>query len=158
MVGDMLAGRANVLPVPADDERESSLLTTSLHAGAEIDDDVAVVVSTSGMTGTPKGAMLTAAALIASAEATHHRLGGRDVAAGVPGLSRRRAPGAGAQRRGGHHAGGDPAALRRLPIFVSAIDAMGPRTPVRVAGGRPAGQGAAAIRVGQPRWRRWTPC
>lgn len=72
----MLAGRASILPVPADDERESSLLSTSLRAGAEVDDDVAVVVSTSGTTGTPKGAMLTAAALTASAEATHHRLGG----------------------------------------------------------------------------------
>ncbi len=72
----MLAGRASVLPVPADDERESSLLTTSLRAGAEVDDDVALVVPTSGTTGVPKGALLTAAALSASAEATHHRLGG----------------------------------------------------------------------------------
>nr|WP_268793676.1 o-succinylbenzoate--CoA ligase [Mycolicibacterium celeriflavum] len=75
-VQEMLAGRASILPVPADDERETSLLSTSLRAGAAIDDDVAVVVSTSGTTGTPKGAMLTAAALTASAEATHHRLGG----------------------------------------------------------------------------------
>ena len=58
------------------DERETSLLTTSLRAGSEIDDEVAVVVSTSGTTGTPKGAMLTASALTASAEATHDRLGG----------------------------------------------------------------------------------
>ncbi|SEH48948.1 O-succinylbenzoic acid--CoA ligase [Mycolicibacterium rutilum] len=70
----MLAGRAAVLPVPADDE--SSTLTTALRVGEPIDDDVAVVVSTSGTTGTPKGAMLTAAALTASAEATHRRLGG----------------------------------------------------------------------------------
>jgi O-succinylbenzoic acid--CoA ligase len=75
-VQDALAGRASVLPVPADDSRESVLLTTSLRAGSEIDDDVAVVVSTSGTTGIPKGAMLTAAALRASAEATHARLGG----------------------------------------------------------------------------------
>ncbi len=65
-----------MLPVPADDERQSRLLTTSLRVADEIDDDVAVVVSTSGTTGTPKGAMLTAAALTASAEATHRRLGG----------------------------------------------------------------------------------
>jgi O-succinylbenzoic acid--CoA ligase len=51
-------------------------LTTSLRAGEPIDDDVAVVVSTSGTTGVPKGAMLTASALTASAEATHRRLGG----------------------------------------------------------------------------------
>jgi o-succinylbenzoate---CoA ligase len=65
-----------MLLVPADDERETSLLTTSLRAGEAIDDDVAVVVSTSGTTGTPKGAILTAAALVASATATHDRLGG----------------------------------------------------------------------------------
>ncbi|MGZ5378909.1 MAG: o-succinylbenzoate--CoA ligase [Mycobacterium sp.] len=76
VVEDVLAGRATVLPVPMDDQRETSLLTTSLRADSEIDDDVAVVVSTSGTTGTPKGAMLTASALTASASATHHRLGG----------------------------------------------------------------------------------
>ncbi len=72
----MLAGRGCVLPVPEDDPRETSLLTMSLRVGDEIDDDVAVVVSTSGTTGTPKGALLTAPALMASARATHRRLGG----------------------------------------------------------------------------------
>ena len=76
VVADLLAGRAHVLPVPADDKREAALLTTALRAGEPIDDDVAVVVSTSGTTGTPKGAMLTAAALTASATATYTRLGG----------------------------------------------------------------------------------
>ena len=47
-----------------------------MRAGEEIDDDVALVVATSGTTGAPKGAMLTAAALTASASATHARLGG----------------------------------------------------------------------------------
>ena len=76
-VEDVLSGRAAaMLPVPADDERQTRLLTTSLRAGEDIDDDVAVVVPTSGTTGTPKGAMLTAAALGASADATHRRLGG----------------------------------------------------------------------------------
>jgi O-succinylbenzoic acid--CoA ligase len=65
-----------VLPVPADDARQTSLLTASLRAGEPIDDDIAVVVSTSGTTGVPKGAMLTASALTASAVATHRRLGG----------------------------------------------------------------------------------
>ena len=65
-----------MLPVPADDDRQTDLLTTALRAGDEIEDDVAVVMSTSGTTGQPKGAMLTAAALRASADATHHRLGG----------------------------------------------------------------------------------
>jgi O-succinylbenzoic acid--CoA ligase len=48
----------------------------ALRVGEDIDDDVALVVTTSGTTGTPKGAMLTAAALTASASATHDRLGG----------------------------------------------------------------------------------
>ena len=73
----VLNGRdAPLVPVPAGDLRESDLLTTSLRVGEEIDDDVALVMSTSGTTGTPKGAMLTPAALIASASATHDRLGG----------------------------------------------------------------------------------
>ncbi|WP_372489350.1 o-succinylbenzoate--CoA ligase [Candidatus Mycolicibacterium alkanivorans] len=73
----MLDGRdAPLVPIPAGDLRESELLTTSLRVGEEIDDDVALVVSTSGTTGAPKGAMLTPAALIASASATHDRLGG----------------------------------------------------------------------------------
>ncbi|MGV0644530.1 o-succinylbenzoate--CoA ligase [Mycolicibacterium sp. XJ2546] len=76
VVADALEGRTSLLPVPAEGERESSLLTTSLRAGLEVDDDVAVVVATSGTTGVPKGAMLTAAALTASADATHARLGG----------------------------------------------------------------------------------
>ncbi|WP_074413489.1 o-succinylbenzoate--CoA ligase [Mycolicibacterium fortuitum] len=74
---EVLTGRGSaILPVPADDARQSALLTTTLRAGQAIDDDVAVVVSTSGTTGTPKGALLTADALRASATATHARLGG----------------------------------------------------------------------------------
>jgi O-succinylbenzoic acid--CoA ligase len=73
---DALGGGRSVLPVPPDDVHQTSLLTTSLRAGEPIDDDVAIVVSTSGTTGVPKGAMLTASALTASAEATHRRLGG----------------------------------------------------------------------------------
>jgi len=73
----VLAGREGALaPIPVDNERQSRLLTTALRVGEDIDDDVALVVSTSGTAGAPKGAMLTAAALIASASATHDRLGG----------------------------------------------------------------------------------
>lgn len=73
----LLAGHGPaLLPVPADDGRQTELLTTALRVDDEIDVDVAVVVPTSGTTGVPKGAQLTAAALRASAEATHQRLGG----------------------------------------------------------------------------------
>lgn len=65
-----------MVPVPAGDLRESELLSSSLRIGEEIDDEIGLVITTSGTTGTPKGAMLTPAALIASASATHDRLGG----------------------------------------------------------------------------------
>lgn len=73
----VLDGRdAPMVPIPSGDLRESDLLTRALRVGEEIDDDIALVIPTSGTTGTPKGAMLTPAALIASASATHDRLGG----------------------------------------------------------------------------------
>ncbi|MGI9125129.1 MAG: o-succinylbenzoate--CoA ligase [Mycobacterium sp.] len=73
----VLDGRdAALAPIPAGNLRESQALTESLRIGEPIDDGVALVISTSGTTGTPKGAMLTAAGLIASASATHDRLGG----------------------------------------------------------------------------------
>lgn len=65
-----------MVPVPSADRRVSERLTTELRVGEEIDDDIALVVPTSGTTGPPKGAMLTPAALIASAAGTHDRLGG----------------------------------------------------------------------------------
>jgi o-succinylbenzoate---CoA ligase len=71
----VLRGRASaLLPVPAGRDRRSML--SALRVGEAIDDDIAVVVTTSGTTGAPKGALLTAAALTASAAATHDRLGG----------------------------------------------------------------------------------
>ena len=69
---DVLNGRASAL-VPVGADRPVS---AALRVGQDIDDDVALVVTTSGTTGAPKGALLTAAALTASAEATHDRLGG----------------------------------------------------------------------------------
>lgn len=73
----LLDGRAPAwLPVPAGDPREAERLTGALAAGEPIDERVALVVATSGTTGTPKGAMLTREALSASAAGTHARLGG----------------------------------------------------------------------------------
>ncbi|WP_239645444.1 o-succinylbenzoate--CoA ligase [Mycobacterium sp. UM_CSW] len=72
----MLDGRDSALvALPADDDRTSA----GLRVGEPIDDDVALVAVTSGTSstiGAPKGALLTAAALTASATATHDRLGG----------------------------------------------------------------------------------
>ncbi|GLE55360.1 putative O-succinylbenzoic acid--CoA ligase MenE [Mycobacteroides chelonae] len=65
-----------MLPVPADDADQAHFLASELAADEPIAEDVAVVVSTSGTTGKPKGAMLTGDALTASGAATHARLGG----------------------------------------------------------------------------------
>jgi o-succinylbenzoate---CoA ligase len=71
----VLAGRDPALvAVPSDGDHQAEL--RALRVGSEIDDDVALVAVTSGTTGAPKGALLTAAALTASASATHDRLGG----------------------------------------------------------------------------------
>jgi O-succinylbenzoic acid--CoA ligase len=71
----VLAGRgAPLVPVSAGADNHATL--SALRVGEPIGDDVAVVVTTSGTTGAPKGALLTAAALTASATATHERLGG----------------------------------------------------------------------------------
>ncbi|HEU4360494.1 MAG TPA: o-succinylbenzoate--CoA ligase [Mycobacterium sp.] len=70
----VLAGRDDALaPVPAG---SAAAALAGLRFGEPIDDDVALVVTTSGTTGNPKGALLSAAALTASATATHDRLGG----------------------------------------------------------------------------------
>ncbi|WP_420752048.1 o-succinylbenzoate--CoA ligase [Rhodococcus sp. O3] len=69
-------GGPALLPVPAADEREIRRLTDALHPGEPIDDGIGLVMATSGTTGTPKGAQLTAAALRASGDATHERIGG----------------------------------------------------------------------------------
>jgi O-succinylbenzoic acid--CoA ligase len=116
-----LSGGASLLLVPADDPRESSLLTTSLRAGQEIDPDVAVVVSTSGTTGMPKGALLSASALTASAEATHRRLGG---------------PGRWLLALPAHHIAG-------LQVLVRSVVAG--TTPVAVAAGLDADELASAV-------------
>ena len=70
----MLDGEASAL-VPIADGIDRSALD-ALRIDEPIDDDVALVATTSGTTGAPKGALLTAAALTASAVATHDRLGG----------------------------------------------------------------------------------
>jgi O-succinylbenzoic acid--CoA ligase len=70
----VLGGEASAL-VPVASGIDRSALEV-LRVDEPIDDDVALVATTSGTTGAPKGALLTAAALTASALATHQRLGG----------------------------------------------------------------------------------
>lgn len=64
-----------LLPLPTGGTRGAVLAALDPSRPLERD-DVALVVPTSGSTGDPKGAMLTAAALRHSAAATHDRLGG----------------------------------------------------------------------------------
>ncbi|WP_457134627.1 o-succinylbenzoate--CoA ligase [Mycobacteroides abscessus] len=76
-LAELLDGRGDaVLPVPADDADHAHFLASELSADEPVADDVAVVISTSGTTGKPKGAMLTGQALTASGTATATRLGG----------------------------------------------------------------------------------
>jgi len=64
-----------VLPLPAG--AEATRIATALRPEQPVEEEsVAVVVATSGSTGEPKGVLLSADALQASAAATHARLGG----------------------------------------------------------------------------------
>ena len=61
-----------VLPLPPEPRR----LLVAMRPDEPVEDDVALVVPTSGSTGEPRGVLLTAANLAASALATEVRLGG----------------------------------------------------------------------------------
>ncbi|MED5803119.1 o-succinylbenzoate--CoA ligase [Gordonia sp. Z-3] len=76
--GDLAAildGSAAYVPVP-DDPLDTATLRDALGVDDPIADDISLVISTSGTTGTPKGAQHTAATLTASAQATATHLGG----------------------------------------------------------------------------------
>jgi O-succinylbenzoic acid--CoA ligase len=70
-----LGGGPAVLPLAVDDPRGGELVA-AMAPDAPTLPGTAVVVATSGSTGAPKGVELSAAALTASADATHARLGG----------------------------------------------------------------------------------
>lgn len=67
-----LDGGEPVLPLAPG----ASALRAAMRPQDSVDPRTAVVIATSGSTGTPKGVLLSAPALIASARATHDRLGG----------------------------------------------------------------------------------
>ncbi|WP_439386429.1 o-succinylbenzoate--CoA ligase [Amycolatopsis lexingtonensis] len=69
-VADALGGGPAVLPFT------DPALRDAMAPDEPAEPDTAVVIATSGSTGAPKGVLLSARALVASAEATHTRLGG----------------------------------------------------------------------------------
>lgn len=71
-----LDGGPTVLPVDGTNPRTPAL-RDAMRPEEPVEPDTAVIVATSGSTGEPKGVLLSAAALRASADATHDRLGGQ---------------------------------------------------------------------------------
>jgi O-succinylbenzoic acid--CoA ligase len=73
---DALAGLGPALGIAAAGAADYSVRARAAVRGQDVDRDVAVVMATSGSTGRPRGVLLTAASLLASAQAAHLRLGG----------------------------------------------------------------------------------
>jgi O-succinylbenzoic acid--CoA ligase len=75
-LADALAGGPVVAPLPADAIERTRALRM-LQPAVPVDEvDAAVIVTTSGSTGAPKGVVLSRAAIRSSVQATHDRLGG----------------------------------------------------------------------------------
>lgn len=70
-----LSGGDVVVPLSTQDPAAPALVK-ALRPDEEVEPGTAVIVATSGSTGAPKGVLLSADALCASARATHTRLGG----------------------------------------------------------------------------------
>ena len=71
-----LAGGPPIAPLPTDPIERARAITV-LEPNKPVDEvDAAVVIATSGSTGSPKSVVLSRAAIRASVEATHARLGG----------------------------------------------------------------------------------
>lgn len=74
-VVDALDGGPAVLPLDPRNPAAPAL-REAMAPGRPVEPGTAVIVPTSGSTGEPKGVLLSAAAMLASARATHDRLGG----------------------------------------------------------------------------------
>ncbi|MGH3495458.1 MAG: AMP-binding protein, partial [Sciscionella sp.] len=72
---EALAGGEPVLPLDARNP-QTPQLRAAMRPEVPAEPDTAVIIPTSGSTGAAKGVLLSAAALGASAAATHRRLGG----------------------------------------------------------------------------------
>jgi O-succinylbenzoic acid--CoA ligase len=71
-----IEGNAPAVQPMAVGDRVLSAAPTEVPSPEEVDDEVAVVIATSGSSGYPKRVALSAAALVASATATEHAVGG----------------------------------------------------------------------------------
>ena len=75
-LADSLSGGQPIATLPADPIERARAIAMLQPDQPVVETDAAVVVATSGSTGAPKGVVLSRAAIRASAEATHSRLGG----------------------------------------------------------------------------------
>jgi O-succinylbenzoic acid--CoA ligase len=75
-LAEVLEGRGTPFAPLADDPAGAARVRQAAQPDEPLEDGTAVVLTTSGSSGEPKGVLLSAQALIASAQATHERLGG----------------------------------------------------------------------------------
>jgi o-succinylbenzoate---CoA ligase len=75
-LAESLSGGPPIAPLPADPIDRARAITMLQPIQPVTEADAAAVVATSGSTGAPKGVVLSRAAIRASVEATHERLGG----------------------------------------------------------------------------------
>jgi O-succinylbenzoic acid--CoA ligase len=74
-LAEALDGGPAVLPLNGKDSTARAL-RDAMAPEQPVEPDTAVMIATSGSTGAPKGVLLSPSALVASAKATHDRLGG----------------------------------------------------------------------------------
>ena len=75
-LAEALSGGPPIAPLPVDPVERARVITMLRPTEPVIQADAAAVIATSGSTGAPKGVVLSRAAIRASVEATHQRLGG----------------------------------------------------------------------------------